>query len=375
MNKYLSILLLGSVLLGGNALKAQEARRIPAQGFATHSEHGNFQPYDFTRHAVGDNDILIEIMYSGICHSDIHTVHGDWGKRTYPFVPGHEIAGRVAAVGKNVMKFKVGDYAGVGCLVNACLQCENCKAGNEHECHNQVLTYADKDIYHDGEITQGGYANNIVVSENFVVKIPAKADMKRVAPLLCAGVTTYSPIKFSHVKAGDKVAVAGFGGLGHLAVKYLVKLGAEVTVFDVTDDKAKAALDMGAVKYVNVNKQEELKDMTNRFCFLLSTVPVDYDMSVYFKMLSKAIVGVPAMNTMPSIDINTLVHAEHRSVYGSQIGGIALTQEAVNYSVENNIYPDVQVLNADAQEIDEAYRNVQDGKVQFRYVLDMSTLK
>ena len=184
MKKFFMIL--SCALIGTMAVQAQSDKRIPAKGFAVSTSHGNFQPYEFSRHAVGDNDILIEILYAGICHSDIHTAHGDWGEVNYPFVPGHEIAGRVVSVGKNVTKFKKGDYAGVGCLVNACLQCNECKAGYEQDCANRVLTYAADDIYHDHEMTQGGYSDKITVSEDFAIKIPANADMSKVAPLLCA---------------------------------------------------------------------------------------------------------------------------------------------------------------------------------------------
>ena len=377
MKKFFMIL--SCALIGTMAVQAQSDKRIPAKGFAVSTSHGNFQPYEFSRHAVGDNDILIEILYAGICHSDIHTAHGDWGEVNYPFVPGHEIAGRVVSVGKNVTKFKKGDYAGVGCLVNACLQCNECKAGYEQDCANRVLTYAADDIYHDHEMTQGGYSDKITVSEDFAIKIPANADMSKVAPLLCAGITTYAPISLSKVKRGDKVAVAGFGGLGHLAVKYLVKLGAEVTVFDVTDDKRQAALSMGAVRYINVKHPEELRGTDNSFSFLLSTVPVGYNMSHYLRMVKKggdmAIVGLPSHAQMPAIDVNSLIHLQHRNIYGSMIGGIRQTQEMLDYSVANGIYPDVQIIEADGNAIDNAYRNVQDGKVQFRYVIDMSTMK
>lgn len=378
MNK-LVIILTCAILYVPNIM-AQENERIPAKGFAVFSSHGGFQPYNFTRHALGDNDILIKTLYAGICHSDIHTAYGDWGNIDYPLVPGHEIAGEVIAIGKNVTKFKVGDYAGVGCMVNACNLCEACKDGEEQNCTNgRVLTYGSKDIYHGDEMTQGGYSDNMVVSEKFAIKIPVNADLKRVAPLLCAGITTYSSIRFSNVKAEDNVALVGFGGLGHLAVKYMVKLGAKVTVFDITDAKRQAAMEMGAVRYVNINNSEELENTERQFSFLLSTVPVMYDINRYARMVRRGgdmgIVGLPAFNDLPSINVMDLIHNEHVKIYGSLIGGIRQTQEMLDYSVENDIYPDVKIINADAREIDKAYRNVQDGKVQFRYVIDMGTMK
>lgn len=360
---------------------ATSGDRVKSKGFAVFSSHGGFQPYEFTRPAVGDNDILIKTLYASICHSDIHTAHGDWGRVGYPLVPGHEIAGVVTAVGKNVTKFKVGDYAGVGCMVNSCGECEACLAGDEQNCTGgrRVMTYASRDVFHGDEMTQGGYSNNMVVSERFAIKIPKNADLKRIAPLLCAGITTYSPIRFANVKAGDNVALAGFGGLGHLAVKYMVKMGAKVTVFDVTDDKRQAALDMGATRYVNVNNPDEVRGTEQQYSFLLSTVPVNYDISFYAHMVrhggEMGIVGLPAYNEMPSINVAQLIRHEHVKIFGSLIGGIRQTQEMLDYSVANNIYPEVEIIKADAKAIDEAYRNVQDGKVQFRYVIDMSTMK
>jgi uncharacterized zinc-type alcohol dehydrogenase-like protein len=223
---------------------------VPDKGYALFSKDGQFTPYEFERHAVGDNDILIKILYAGICHSDLHRAWGDWREETYPMVPGHEIAGRVVRVGKNVTKFKVGDYAGVGRMVNSCGECENCQRGEEQYCEKRVFTYASVDHHHDGELAQGGYSDNLVVSEKFAIKIPENAPIEKVAPLFCAGITTYSPIKLTHVTKGDKVAVAGFGGLGHMALQYAVALGAEVTVFDITEEKRQDALDMGAVRYV-----------------------------------------------------------------------------------------------------------------------------
>lgn len=210
-----------------------ENGRIQSKGYAMLSKDAKFTPFEFTRHAVGDNDILIKILYAGICHSDIHTARSEWGEAVYPCVPGHEIAGEVIAVGKNVSKFKVGDYAGVGCMVNSCGECEACKKSQEQFCEKgqTIYTYNSCDIFHDNENTYGGYSNNIVVSEKFAVCVPKDAPMEKVAPLLCAGITTYSPLKFSNIKAGSSVAVAGFGGLGMMAVKYAVKMGAKVSVF------------------------------------------------------------------------------------------------------------------------------------------------
>lgn len=225
----------------------------------------------------------------------------------------------------------------------------------------------------------GGYSNNIVVSERFAIKIPENADMKRVAPLLCAGVTTWSPIHFSKVKKGDKVAVAGYGGLGHMAVQYLVALGADVTIFDITEEKRADAFRMGAKRYVNVNNAEEMKGHNNSFDFIISTIPANYSPLMYARMLKygkgeMAIVGLPETATVNVADL-ALGGAANRKIYGSLIGGIKETQEMIDYSVAHNIYPEVEIINAEAVEIDKAYRNVQDGKVKFRYVIDMSTLK
>ncbi|MAX80920.1 MAG: hydroxyacid dehydrogenase [Crocinitomicaceae bacterium] len=356
---------------------AQE--KIPSKGLAAVSNKGKFEVYEFERHAIGDNDILIETMYASICHSDLHHVHEDWGSEEYPMVPGHEIAGRVTQVGKNVIKFKVGDYAGVGCMINSCGDCNYCKANLEQYCKNVVMTYHAHDQYHGDEITQGGYSNNIVVKDQFAVKIPENAKMDQIAPLLCAGITTYSPLMQSEVKQGDKVAVAGYGGLGHMAVQYALKLGAEVTVFDITEDKRQDALDMGATKYVNVNNEDELKGMDDSFDFILSTIPAMYEPAMYLKMTKYkgdfAIVGLPALDNQPTLTVANFVFLGGRNVYGSQIGGMKETQEMIDFSVENNIYPMVEIIEATPNLVEEAYQNVLDGNVKFRYVIDMKTLK
>jgi uncharacterized zinc-type alcohol dehydrogenase-like protein len=352
--------------------------RVQSKGYAVFSKDGKFQPYSFERQAVGDNDILIKILYTGICHSDLHNTHSDWGEAKYPMVPGHEIVGVVTKVGKNVTKFKVSDYAGVGCLVNSCHECEYCKKHEEQYCPKRIFSYVAKDYYHDNIEVQGGFSNNYVISEDYAIKIPRTADIKKVAPLLCAGITTFSPIKAAHIKKGDKVAVAGFGGLGHMAVHYAVKKGADVTVFDITENKRADAYRLGAKRYVNVTNPKELEGLDNNFCFILSTIPKKYDPIMYMKMLQEngemVIVGLPALKDAPSINLANIVFlGGHRKVSGSMIGGIAETQEMMNYSVKNNIYPEVKIISV--KEIDEAYKNIDEGNVKFRYVIDMSTLK
>jgi uncharacterized zinc-type alcohol dehydrogenase-like protein len=356
--------------------------RVRAKGFAVFSSEDNFHLYEFNRHVLGDKDVQIEILYSGICHTDLHTVRGEQREfgiiSYYPMVPGHEIAGRVVKVGKSVTKFQVGDFAGVGCMVNACNECSSCSAGKEQFCEKgAVFTYNSKDYYHNNEITKGGYSNKIIVAENFVIKIPKNADMKRVAPLLCAGITTWSPIKFSKVKAGDKVGVAGFGGLGHMAIQYLVDLKTDVTVFDINDKKREAAKRMGVKRYVNVRKPEQLEGLNSTMDFIITTIPADYDLLAYVKMLKlggeMAIVGLP-----PNSNINIAklpLGAANRKIYGSLIGGIKETQEMLDYSVKNNIYPEVEIIKADATEIDKAYKKIEAGDAPFRYVIDMNTLK
>ena len=351
--------------------------RVKSRGFAAVSANMDFKYHEFTRHAVGSNDVLIEILYAGICHSDIHMVEGKSGNT--PLVVGHEIAGRVIQVGSAVTKFKVGDFAGVGCMVNSCGECESCLDNLEQYCLNRaVFTYGSRDRFHDNEITQGGYSDNIVVSEDFAILIPDNAELDKIAPLLCAGITTYSPIKAMNVQKGEKIGIAGFGGLGSMAVKYAVKLGAEVTVFDITEDKRQDALNMGAVRYVNVNNPEDLKNLNNTLNYVISTIPAYYDVNMYMSMLKRGctmcILGLPRTSKMPTLIAMVGQHGS-KKLFGSLIGGIKETQEMLNYSIENNIYPTVEIIKADAKTISEAYRKVIDGKVKFRYVIDMRTMK
>lgn len=258
-----------------------------------------------------------------------------------------------------------------------CGACAACKMDKEQFCEKETaFTYNSVDHFHGDEVTMGGYSNTIVVSEDFSINIPANADMKHVAPLLCAGVTTWSPLHFSKVKKGDKVAVAGYGGLGHMAVKYLVGMGTDVTVFDRTEEKRADAARMGATRYVNVNNPEEMSGLNNTFDFIISTIPTNYEPIQYVAMLKMggemAIVGLPDKSTL---NIANMAFLSQRKVYGSLIGGIKETQEMLEYSVAHDIYPEVKIIKADASEIDKAWRNVSDGKVKFRYVIDMSTIE
>lgn len=353
--------------------EALEGKRISAFGWGVADKDAKFKAMNFSRHPLGSNDVLIEILYAGICHSDIHSARSEWAAGLYPMVPGHEIAGRVVAVGSKVSKFKVGDLAGVGCMVNSCGECEACKKSHEQFCdrHKTVFTYNCEDYFHGGETTQGGYSNNIVVSEKFAIKVPENAPLDKVAPLLCAGITTYSPLKFSGIKKGSVVGVAGFGGLGMMAVKYAVKLGAEVYVFARNRKKEAEALGLGAKALFTTDK---LAEVAVKFDLIISTIPAKYDPLVYLDLLryggELSIVGLPPSEDEVAIGINALVHKAGKRVYGSLIGGIAETQEMLDFSLANGIYPETVIITAD--KIDEAYENLTNGGGGgFRYVIDI----
>ena len=349
--------------------------RISATGFAVDSKSSKFKIFNFTRHALGERDILIEILYAGICHSDIHSARSEWHEGIYPMVPGHEIAGKVIAVGEKVKKFKVGDYAGVGCMVNSCGECEACKISNEQYCEKgMVATYDCLDYHHNNEPTYGGYSNNIVVSEDFAVTVPKDAPLEKVAPLLCAGISTYSPLKFSKIGKGSKVGVAGFGGLGVMAVKYALKMGAEVFVFARNENKKDEALKMGVKALYTTDKLGEVKE---KFDLILSTIPTAYEPMDYVNLLRYggefSVVGLPPTQDCPSINIKSLVFSAGKKVYGSLIGGMKETQEMLDFSLANEIYPETELISVN--QIDEAYDKLTSGRAKFRYVIDMKSLK
>lgn len=349
------------------------------KSYAALDEEGKLVPYEFELREVGEHDVLIEILYSGVCHSDIHQAHGHWGNSLYPMVPGHEITGRVLKVGSKVKGFKVGDYAGVGAMINSCGECANCKAGKEQFCLNKktVYTYNNKDFEHNYEVTKGGYAKKIVVKDHFVFKIPKSAPIEKIGPLFCAGITVYSPLKKAEIKKGDKIGIAGFGGLGHLAVKYAVSMGADVTVFDISEEKREIALKMGATKFVNVNKPEDLRGLNSSFKTILSLIPAKFDVAMYIKMLQYGgelvLIGQPALDQVPDVSTQVFVENPGRKMYFSLIGGVPETKEMLDYSIKHNIYPDIEIISM--QDINDAFKKVVAGEVRFRYVIDMSTLK
>lgn len=338
-------------------------------GFA-YGTDGHFHIINFTRHDPKEHDIVIDIIYAGICHSDIHTVYQHWGKVKLPLIPGHEILGIVTEIGSGVTKFKVGDYAGIGCLVGSCHHCSACDNNEEQYCENgAVLTYASHDQYNNGEYTQGGYSINYVVDERMAIKVPKGVDYKRIPSLMCAGITTYSPINQSHVNQNDKCAVIGFGGLGHMAVKYLKSLGCEVDTYDIVDKDNTLG-----TNFTKVTKTTKLPK--HKYDFIISTVPYNYNLKDYLGM-SKihsdfAIVGLPPFNDTPSIDVTDIVMKYPGvHIYGSQIGGIKETQECVDYSIQHDIYPDVVLIEPTTESIEKAYDNVVNGKVEFRYCINM----
>lgn len=363
-----------STLIAANEhLKAP--KNIAAKGYAGTNITAPLKPWTFERRPVGDNDILIDIKFSGICHSDIHTIKGHWGKQQYPQVPGHEIAGIVSAVGKNVTKFKVGDKAGVGCMVNSCMKCDSCKNGEEHHCETtgMVGTYGTPEVSSPTGITQGGYANNIVVTEHFAIKIPESIDLKYAAPLLCAGITTYSPLMKAKFKKGDKIGVIGIGGLGHIAIKLAVSKGAEVYAFTTSPSKVADIKTFGAKEVVVVKSAEDLKPYKGQLDFMISTVPYAYNMSPYIDCVKKygyfTQVGQPINGELTINNFNMIFNRVNFN--GSLIGGIPETQEVMDYCADNKIYPDIQLIKA--SEINDAWEKVVKKQARYRYVIDAST--
>jgi alcohol dehydrogenase (NADP+)/uncharacterized zinc-type alcohol dehydrogenase-like protein len=369
------ILLAGSKsLLAESSEERNKLRNIASKGYAARDNSGILSPWSFERRSVGDNDILIEIKFCGVCHSDIHQLRGEWGPQQYPQVPGHEIAGVVAAVGKSVTKFKVGDHAGVGTMVDGCGACDSCKREGEQYCDDVLWTYGSRDKTSPTGITQGGYSNNIVVKESFAIKIPETIRLQDAASLLCAGITTYSPLLRHSIKKGDKVGVAGIGGLGHLAIKLAVAKGAEVYAFTTTESKVKDILAFGAKEAIVVDSIEELKPYNKSLDYMISTIPVMFDVGAYASLVkpygSFTKVGMPVGF---QLTINNLALAASRVNYNASIvGSIPLTQRLVDYCAEHKIYPQIQVIKA--SEVNEAWGKVVNKEARYRYVIDAATI-
>lgn len=345
------------------------------RAYAASSPNSGLAPYSFDRRNLRADDVAIEIDYCGVCHSYIHTVENDWGGSDYPVVPGHEIIGRVTAVGPDVKGYKTGDLVGVGCMVDSCRTCSACESGLEQYCEEGMTpTYDGKDRY-DGSITLGGYSERIVVSERFVVRMPEKLDPASAAPILCAGITTYSPLKHFKVGKGHKVGVLGMGGLGHMGVKFAKALGAEVTIFTRSENKVAEAKKQGADHVIISTDKEQMKAAANAFDFLLDTIPVAHDLNPYLKCLkhdgTHILVGL-LTPIEPALNAGLLV-LKRRVIAGSLIGGMPETQEVLDFCAEHDITCDVEML--DIRNINEAYERMKKGDVKYRFVIDMKTLK
>lgn len=345
------------------------------KAFGTKAADALLEEMTIARREVLPKDVEIEILYCGVCHSDLHTARNDWGGSLYPAVPGHEIVGRVTKVGNEVTKLKVGDLAGVGCLVDSCHTCDSCKQDLEQYCLNGFTgTYNGKDK-HIGGHTFGGYSEKVVVDEHFVLKVPANLNLAAVAPLLCAGITTWSPLRHWKVGKGSKVAVVGLGGLGHMAIKLAKGLGAEVTLFSRTPDKIQDAIELGADSVIISTDDQQMKSVSGKYDLIIDTVPYVHDVNPYVATLNingtLVLVGYlgglePILNTVPMI-------MGRKSVAGSVIGGIAETQEMLDFCGEHNIVSEIEIIKM--QEINEAYERMLKSDVRYRFVIDMDSLK
>ncbi len=347
---------------------------IATKGYAAQNAITPLAPFSFERRDVGPNDVHIEILYCGVCHSDLHQIKNEWGSSIYPMVPGHEIVGKVVSVGANVSKFKPGDYAGVGVLIDSCRECDHCKQDLENYCV-EGMTGTYNSVERDGKtIAQGGYSTQIVVDERYTLRISPKADLKAVAPLLCAGITTYSPLRYVGVKEGMKVAVVGLGGLGHMGLKFAVSFGAEVTLLSTSKSKEADAKGLGAHNFALTTDAENMKKYRNYFDVILDTVSGNHNYEQYLDLLGlngkMIVVGLPEK---PSQVSAFKLLNNRRSIIGSMIGGMKETQEMLDYCAEKNITADVEVINIDR--INEAYERMLKGDIRYRFVIDIASLR
>jgi alcohol dehydrogenase (NADP+) len=346
---------------------------LQTRGYATTGPAAKLEPFNFERREPGAHDVLIEILYCGICHSDIHQARNEWGNSIYPMVPGHEIVGRVKSIGPEVTRFKEGDLAGVGCFVDSCRVCRNCKDGEEQYCENHLVVTYNGTERDEKTPTFGGYSSQIVVDENYTLRVSRDLPLAEVAPLLCAGITTYSPLKHFNVREGQRVGVVGLGGLGHVGVKLAASMGAEVTVFSTSREKEEDARKLGARHFVVTKEAQHMTALANKFDFILDTVSASHDLNMYLNLLRRdatmVLVGLPEK---PAELSAFSVVANRRRLAGSSIGGIRETQEMLDYCAEKNITSDVEVIPV--ERLEEAYERTIKGDVRYRFVIDMKTL-
>ncbi|WP_369936004.1 NAD(P)-dependent alcohol dehydrogenase [Xanthomonas tesorieronis] len=346
-----------------------------ANGYAALASDQPLTPYAFERRAIGPQDISIEILYCGVCHSDLHTARNEWQNTQYPSVPGHEIVGRVTAVGDQVQSFKVGDLAGVGCMVDSCRHCASCADGEEQYCENGFVGTYNGPMF-GGENTYGGYSDHIVVDQKYVLQIRhAEKDLAAVAPLLCAGITTYSPLNHWKVGPGKKVGIVGLGGLGHMGVKIAHAMGAHVVLFTTSANKKEDALRLGADEVVVSKLPEEMAAHANSFDFILNTVAAPHDLDAFLTLLKRdgtmTLVGAPA-EPHPSPTVFNLI-LKRRQLAGSLIGGIRETQEMLDFCAKHGIVSDIETI--EMAQINEAYERMLKGDVKYRFVIDMASLE
>ena len=345
------------------------------RGYAAQSSTSPLAPFDFERRDPGPHDVQIEILYCGICHTDLHQVRNDWSGSVYPMVPGHEIVGRVTQVGAQVKKLKVDDYAGVGCMVDSCRRCSACNDGLEQYCEEgPTWTYNDKERGTQ-QLTFGGYSERIVVEERFVVKVPGSLDMKAVAPLLCAGITTYSPLRHWEVGKGQRIGVIGLGGLGHMGVKLAKAMGAEVVMVTTSPAKAKDAVRLGAHEVLISKDSAAMAKQAKHFDFLLNTIPNPHDLNPYMQLLKRdgTMVLVGALTALEPPLLGSSLIIGRRHLAGSVIGGMPETQELIDFCGKHNIVSDVEVIPI--QSVNEAYERLIKNDVRYRFVIDMASLK
>lgn len=342
------------------------------KSYAAYNDKDDLQLYDFDRRSVGASDVQIDILYCGVCHSDLHMAHNDWGMSQYPLVPGHEIIGRIKVVGTDVSRFKEGELVGVGCMVDSCRKCSACEEHLEQFCEKgMVMTYGSPDPVMGG-VTQGGYSTQIVVDQDFVLKVSENLDVKAVAPLLCAGITTYSPLRHWGVKAGQKVGIIGLGGLGHMGVKFAAAMGAHVVMITTSPEKGDDAKKLGAHEVLISKDQAQMQAHASSFDLLLNTIPVAHDVNPYLPLLKREKTMVVVGATPVDMHSMGLVFGR-KKVAGSLIGGIKETQEMLDFCAEHNIVSEVEMIYM--QDINTAFKRMVNSDVKYRFVIDMGSLK